>query len=116
MLQAQISSSRRSAPFCGAPTQRGTISPFGAIGIARTLVRTIRDAALVQVYEVALMASIAAMLPLHMVGRGFGPAFGGPPPVQADPAPAARPVLLVHGFWGRSQAGPTSPETCVPEA
>ena len=100
MLQAQINSSRQSAPVCGAPTQRGTISPFGAIGGARTLVRAIRDVALVQVYEVALMASIAAMLPLNMVDRGFGPAFGAPPLVQADPAPAAPPVLLVHGLGG----------------
>ena len=76
------------------------MSPLGPIGGARTLVRAIQRAALVQVYEVALMASVAAMLPLTMVGRGSRPAFGAPPPVQADPAPAARPVLLVHGFGG----------------
>ena len=72
MLQAQINRRRQSAPVRGARTQRGAISSFGRIGGARTLVRMIRDAALVQVYEVALMASVAAMLPLHLVGRGFG--------------------------------------------
>ena len=100
MSQAQINRNRQSAPVRGARTEPGATSPFGPIGGARTRVRAIRHAALVQVYEVALMASVAAMLPLHLVGRGFGPAIGAPPPVQADPAPAARPVLLVHGFGG----------------
>ena len=57
-------------------------------------------AAKVQAYEVALMASVAARAPLHLVGGGFDPACGPLPPVQAHTAPTARPVLLVHGFGG----------------
>ena len=72
----------------------------GPIGGARTAVRVIRRAAMVQAYEVALIASFAARVPLQLVGGGFDPARGPLPPVQAHAAPTARPVLLVHGFGG----------------
>ena len=75
-------------------------SSLGPIGGARTAVRMIRRAAMVQAYEVALMASVAARAPLHLIGGGFDPARDALPPVQAHTAPTARPVLLVHGFGG----------------
>ena len=75
------------------------ISPPGPIGGARSLVQTIGRAAMVQAYEVGLMASLAVMAPLHLAG-GSDPTLGALPPVQARTAPAARPVLLVHGFGG----------------
>jgi triacylglycerol lipase len=100
MLEAQINASSHRAPGYAATTQRGAISPIDPIAGARSLVGMIRDAALVQIHEVALMASIAAMMPLHLIGRGFGPASGARPQAQADCASAARPVLLVHGFGG----------------
>ncbi len=55
---------------------------------------------MVQAYEVGLMASVAASVPLHLIGGVFDPACDALPPVQANSAPAARPVLLVHGFGG----------------
>src|ERR1043166_40087 len=67
---------------------------------ARRLVGRIGRAAMVQAYEAGLMASIAARAPLHLVGGGPDPAFGALPTVLAQPAPPARPVLLVHGFGG----------------
>ena len=100
MSQAQISRGHKSAPVCGARTQRGAISPFGPIRGARTLVRRIGRTAMVQAYEVGLMASVAASVPLHLIGGVFDPACDALPPVQANSAPAARPVLLVHGFGG----------------
>ena len=70
------------------------------IGAARAAVRVIRHAAMVQAYEVALIASFAARAPLHLVSGGFDPARRPLPPVQAHTAPTAPPVLLVHGFGG----------------
>jgi triacylglycerol lipase len=71
----------------------------GTIGGARSLVRMIGRAAMVQAHEVGLMASLTAMASLHLAG-GSDPAFGTLPPVRAHTAPTARPVLLVHGFGG----------------
>jgi triacylglycerol lipase len=82
----------------GARRQRDVMSPFSPTGGARRLVGKIERAAMVQAYELGLMASIAARAPLHLVGAGLDPAFGALPMVLAHPAPAARPVLLVHGF------------------
>jgi hypothetical protein len=76
------------------------MSPLGAVGGARRLVRRIGHAAMVQTYEVALMASVAATVPQQLVGGGFDPARGPLPTVHARGAPTARPVLLVHGFCG----------------
>ena len=68
------------------------------IGGARTLVRRIGRAAKVQAYELGLMASLAATVPLHLAGGRFGPVVDAP--VHVYPAPTARPVLLVHGLGG----------------
>ena len=87
------------------------MSSFGPFGGARTLVRVIGRAAMVQAYEVALMASVAAMAPLHLVGGGFGPAFGPRSPVQAHTAPRRAPCCSCTASGARSQAGPCSPET-----
>ena len=76
------------------------MSPFGVFDAARTAVRMIGRAAKVHAYEVALMASVAAMAPLHLVGGGFDPSCGPRSPVQAHTAPTTRPVLLVHGLGG----------------
>jgi len=76
------------------------MSPFGVFHAARTAVRMIGRAAKVHAYEVALMASVAAMAPLHLVGGGLDPSCGPRSPVQAHTAPTTRPVLLVHGLGG----------------
>jgi hypothetical protein len=46
-------------------------SPHGYIGGARTLVRSMGRIAMVQAYEIPLMASLAANPPLHLIGGGF---------------------------------------------
>ena len=100
MLQAQINRRHQPAGICGVRTRRHVMSPFGVFDAARTAVRMIGRAAKVQAYEVALMASVAAMAPLHLVGGGFDPSCGPRSPVQAHTAPTTRPVLLVHGLGG----------------
>ena len=87
--------------------------PRGAIGGARTLFRIVGRAALVQTYEVALMASLAATVPLHLAGDSFD--AGVTAPAKSHSAPAARPVLLVPGLGGRNQAGLSSREPSLPE-
>jgi triacylglycerol lipase len=72
----------------------------GAIGGVRKLVGAIGHAAKAQASEVALMASLAANAPLHLVGSRLDPAHNPVPPAQAQSAPLARAVLLVHGFCG----------------
>ena len=56
-------------------------------------------AALVQAYEVGLMAALVAMAPLRLASDRFEPAVGPLPPVNGL-GPTACPVLLVHGFGG----------------
>jgi triacylglycerol lipase len=75
------------------------MSTLGPIGGARTLVRMIGRAALVQAYEVGLMAALVAMAPLRLASDRFEPAVGPLPPVNGL-GPTACPVLLVHGFGG----------------
>jgi hypothetical protein len=112
MSQAQIHDRHQSAPV-GARRRRNLTSPLGPIGGARTLARMVGRAAILQAYEVGLMASLAATVPLHLAGDRFGPAVGAP--VHAHTAPTARPMLLVHGLGGTSQAGPSSREPSLPE-
>jgi triacylglycerol lipase len=100
MSQAQINRTHQSPRISGSPRRLDVISPLGVIEGARAAVRVIGRAAIVQAHEVALMASVAARAPLHLVGGGFDPASETLPPVQAHPAATARPVLLVHGFGG----------------
>jgi triacylglycerol lipase len=100
MLQAQIDRRHQPARICGVRTRGQVMSPFGVFHAARTAVRMIGRAAKVHAYEVALMASVAAMAPLHLVGGGLDPSCGPRSPVQAPTAPTTRPVLLVHGLGG----------------
>ena len=100
MSQAQIDRTHQSAWVSGSRKRADVKSWPRPIGGARAAVQVIRRAAMVQAYEVALIASFAARAPLHLVGGGFDPARGVVPPVQAHTAPTARPVLLVHGFGG----------------
>ena len=98
MLQAKSARGRQSANVSIAQRRRDIRLHAGAIRAARTAVRRISRAATVQAYELAKMAAVAAMLPLHLVngsdpGRGLLPA-------GAHTAANARPVLLVHGFGG----------------
>jgi pimeloyl-ACP methyl ester carboxylesterase len=74
------------------------MSSLGAIMGARTVLRRVGRAVIVQTYEVGLMASLAATVPLHLVGERFEPAVDAP--AHPHTAPTARPVLLVHGFGG----------------
>ncbi|MET0993465.1 MAG: alpha/beta fold hydrolase [Mycobacterium sp.] len=100
MSQAQIGRTHPSERVSG-PRKRVDVKSWpGPIGGARAAVRIIRRATMVQAYEVALMASVAARAPLHLVGGGFDTASEALPPFQAQTAPTARPVLLVHGFCG----------------
>src|SRR5260370_30718559 len=99
MSQAQTNRTHQSTRVGGARRPRDVITLPGPVGGARSLVRMIGRAAMVEAYEVGLMASLTAMAPLHLAG-GSAPAFGTLPPVQAHTAHTARPVLLVHGFGG----------------
>jgi triacylglycerol lipase len=100
MSQALMNTSDRLAPDCGTRTRGNVRSPHGPTGGTPTLVRKIGRAATVQAYEVRLMASVAAKVPLRLIGGGFDCVRGKEPQVKAQPAPATRPVLLVHGFGG----------------
>jgi triacylglycerol lipase len=100
MLQAQINRRHQAAGICGVPKRGHVMSSFGVFDAARTAVRMIGRAAKVHAYEVALMASVAAMAPLHLVGGGFDSSYGPRSPVQAHTAPTTCPVLLVHGLGG----------------
>src|SRR3954452_4067258 len=97
MSQAQLHNRNHSARV-GERRRRDVMSSLGAIVGARTALRGVGRAAIVQTYEVGLMASLAATVPLHLVGERLDPALG--VPVHMRTAPSARPVLLVHGFGG----------------
>jgi triacylglycerol lipase len=97
MSQAQVHNRNQSARV-GARRRRDVMSSLGAIGGARTVLRRVGRAAIVQTYEVGLMASLAVTAPLQLVGERHAPAVGAP--VHTRGAPTARPVLLVHGFGG----------------
>ena len=90
MLRAQLI---RKRPVAG-------ISLRGALEGVPGMVRMIRRIAVVHAFEVAVIVSVAAMAPLRLVGGGSHPAGSPLPSVQEHTAPAARPVLLVHGFYG----------------
>ena len=100
MSQAQIDTRHQAARVCGEPRRRDVWSGHGSFGGARTLFAVLGRVALVQASEVALMASVAARTPLRLVGASLHPARGTLPLAQAQSAPPARPVLLVHGFCG----------------
>jgi triacylglycerol lipase len=99
MSQALMNTSDQRAPVSGT-RRRDVRSQDGPIGGALRLARRIGHVAVVQAFEVRLMASVAARAPLHLVGGGFDEGLSGQAAVQAQREPAARPVLLVHGFGG----------------
>jgi len=68
----------------------------GAVGLARR----IGLVAMAQAFEVRLMASTAARASLRLLGGDFDQALSGQACLRVPPEPAARPVLLVHGFGG----------------
>ena len=100
MSHAQMAERHRSALVHDAPRRRGAMSPPGRFGGARTLVRTIGRAGMVQAYELGQLASLVKTPSLHLAGGETDPAFVAPQRVQAHPAPSTRPVLLVHGLGG----------------
>jgi triacylglycerol lipase len=100
MSQARIDRTPQSAPGGDMRRRHDVKSPHGPIGSARALVWKVGRAAMVQAYELALLASVAATVPLHLFGDGTDPGYGALPRVQAAHAATARPVLLVHGFGG----------------
>jgi triacylglycerol lipase len=100
MLQAQLIRRHHAARVSGSRRPVDGISPRGVIEGARGAVRMIGRVAVVHAYEMALIASVAAIAPLRLVGGGSHPAGGPLPSVQGPIAPTTRPVLLVHGFCG----------------
>jgi hypothetical protein len=99
MSQALMNIGDQRAPVSGT-RRRDVRSEDGPIGGVLRLARTIGHVAVVQAFEVRLMASVAARAPLRLVGGGFDEALSDETLVQAQREPAARPVLLVHGFGG----------------
>jgi triacylglycerol lipase len=97
MSQAVVHNRHQSARV-GARRRPDVVWPRGAVGDARALFRIVGRAALVQTYEVALMASLAATVPLHLAGA-LTPASKWSP-AKSHSAPTTRPVLLVHGLGG----------------
>jgi triacylglycerol lipase len=101
LMAVQSSLPVGTARTSSASTGRRDASPQdGPIGGAFRLGRRIARVAVVHAFEVRLMASVAARAPLHMVGGGFDDGPSADAPIHAQRAPAARPVLLVHGFGG----------------
>jgi triacylglycerol lipase len=99
MTQVQMKEEHQPVPVYAASGPQVVSSP-GPLGGARKLVRTVGRAAIVQAYEMALMASVVKTASMHLVGGGTDPAFGIPQRLQTGPTPSTRPVLLVHGFGG----------------
>jgi pimeloyl-ACP methyl ester carboxylesterase len=66
----------------------------------RPLTQTIGRAAVAQVSEVAVIAALAAMAPLGRAGASVERAVDALAPIARNIAPAAFPVLLVHGLGG----------------
>ena len=76
MSYVQMEERHQSVPNNHAPRRRDAMSPPGPFGGARTLVRTIGRAAMVQAYELGQMASVVTMASLHLVGGGTDSEFG----------------------------------------
>jgi hypothetical protein len=97
MSQAVVHNRHQSART-GARRRPDVVWPRGTVGDARALFRIVGRAARVQTYEVALMASLAATVPLHLAGDRFD--AGVSAPAKSHSAPTGRRVLLVHGLGG----------------
>jgi triacylglycerol lipase len=100
LMGAQSPLSTRTARASSAVTDRRDGRSQDRIGGALRLAQRIGHVAVVQAFEVRLMASVAARAPLHLVGGRFDGALSEEAPVRAQREPTARPVLLVHGFGG----------------
>jgi triacylglycerol lipase len=100
MSQAQIERTRQAAPVSDDRRRPAVKSTRGRVGSAGALVGAIGRAAMVHASEAALMASLAAKVPIRAVGSGLDSARGPLPPSQPQTAFPAPPVLLVHGFCG----------------
>src|SRR5690242_9105911 len=100
MAHVQMEERYQSEPNNDAPRPRDAVSRPGPFGSARTVLRTIGRAAMVQAYELGMMASVVTMASLDLVGDGTDPAFDAFQRVPAHPSPSTRPVLLVHGLGG----------------
>jgi triacylglycerol lipase len=100
MLEAQVNRRPDAARAQGEPKRRDVTPWHGPIGGARKLAAVIGRSAMVQAYELALMASFAARAPLQLVGAQRASARPPLPPAQAQTTSPTRPVLLVHGFCG----------------
>jgi triacylglycerol lipase len=100
MSQAQIDSRHKAAPVSDDRRRRAIRPAQRRIGSARTLFGVIGRAAMVHASEVALIASLAARLPLRLIDARLDPTPD--PLLSAEPqtAPPTRPVLLIHGFCG----------------
>lgn len=73
---------------------------FGVRAAALPVARSIGRVAVIQVHELRLMATLAAMAPLGHVGRRLSGSVGVLVPRAAPIESTARPVLLVHGLAG----------------
>ena len=100
MPESQPTKRQQEEPACGSCRRVGLTTPLRVLGGARAAVQTVAHAAMVQVNEVAMLMSVAAMTPLRLVGGGFEPASRLSPHIKARPAPTTNPVLLVHGLGG----------------
>src|SRR4029077_3182190 len=100
MPESQPTKRQQEEPACGSGRRVGVTTPLRVLGGARAAVQTVAHAAMVQVNEVAMLMSVAAMTPLRLVGGGFEPASSLSPHIKARPAPTTHPVLLVHGLGG----------------
>jgi triacylglycerol lipase len=99
MSQLKPTGRQRKQEVSGSHRHRGLTTPLRVMGGARTAIRTVGRAAMVQANEAAMLMSATAMTPIRLLGGGFdGPAAS--TPVKVPTAPTARPVLLVHGFAG----------------
>ena len=99
MPESQPMKRQQEEPACGSRRRVGLTTPLRVLGGARAAVQTVAHAAMVQVNEVAMLMSVAAMTPLRLVG-GFEPASSLSPHIKGRPARTTHPVLLVHGLGG----------------
>jgi triacylglycerol lipase len=100
MSQSQPMKTQQEEPVCGSRRRVGLTTGLRVRRGTRAAVQTVAHAAMVQVNEVAMLMSVAAMTPLRLIGGGFEPASRLSPHTKARPAPKAHPVLLVHGLGG----------------
>ena len=87
------------------------IPPLGAVSATGRLAWRVGRAAVVQVSEVALVASVATNMVRQLVGVDDDTTGGSSPTVASRGDPLPRPVLLVHGFCGTKSSWSLLAET-----